>query len=352
MFFSKKPKKSQMEMEILEQSGIIGSLISRNIENYVVLLDMPLIVRQIKIVASGSSYNCALVAKTFFEKIARTDTEVIFSGEFICSEKEVDKTVLYFFISQSGETYDTTLAARKAKEAGARAYAVVNNENSTLWELCDYKININAGAENSIAATKSFSASICALYLCAVKIAQNKLLDTTEYLKNINEVQKNIESVLDLTLNIDEAAEFLSKYKAFAVIGQGANYALARECALKIKETSYIDANSCSMGEFLHGHIAILNKINTVIEIITSNFCNFELKTLDKINDDYAPKSVVITDCQEKFCSKVSVVFPYSEDMLTRVLSVVFVVQMLALKIALILKRNVDKPHGLNKVVK
>ncbi len=352
MFFSKKPKKSQMEMEILEQSGIIGSLISRNIENYVVLLDMPLIVRQIKIVASGSSYNCALVAKTFFEKIARTDTEVIFSGEFICSEKEVDKTVLYFFISQSGETYDTTLAARKAKEAGARAYAVVNNENSTLWELCDYKININAGAENSIAATKSFSASICALYLCAVKIAQNKLLDTTEYLKNINEVQKNIESVLDLTLNIDEAAEFLSKYKAFAVIGQGANYALARECALKIKETSYIDANSCSMGEFLHGHIAILNKIDTVIEIITSNFCNFELKTLDKINDDYAPKSVVITDCQEKFCSKVSVVFPYNEDMLTRVLSVVFVVQMLALKIALILKRNVDKPHGLNKVVK
>lgn len=352
MFFSKKPKKSQMEMEILEQSGIIGSLISRNIENYVVLLDMPLIVRQIKIVASGSSYNCALVAKTFFEKIARTDTEVIFSGEFICSEKEVDKTVLYFFISQSGETYDTTLAARKAKEAGARAYAVVNNENSTLWELCDYKININAGAENSIAATKSFSASICALYLCAVKIAQNKLLDTTEYLKNINEVQKNIESVLDLTLNINEAAEFLSKYKAFAVIGQGANYALARECALKIKETSYIDANSCSMGEFLHGHIAILNKIDTVIEIITSNFCNFELKTLDKINDDYAPKSVVITDCQEKFCSKVSVVFPYSEDMLTRVLSVVFVVQMLALKIALILKRNVDKPHGLNKVVK
>ena len=105
------------------------------------------------------------------------------------------------------------------------------------------------------------------------------------------------------------------------------------------------------MGEFLHGHIAILNKIDTVVEIITSNFCNFEIKTLDKINDDYGPKSVVITDCQEKFCSKIAVVFPYSEDLLTRILSVVFVVQMLSLKIALILNRNVDKPHGLSKVV-
>ena len=351
MFFSKKPKQTKMEMEILEQSSIIGSLISKYVENYAVTLDMPLIVRQVKIIASGSSYNCGLVAKTFFEKIAQTDTEVIFSGEFICSEKTPDKAVLYFFISQSGETYDTTLAARKVKEAGARAYAIVNNENSTLWELCDYKININAKVENSIAATKSFSASICALYLCALKIAQNKLLDTAQYLKNIDEVQKNIESVLDLTLNIDKAAEFLSKYKAFSVIGQGANYALARECALKIKETSYIDANSCSMGEFLHGHIAILNKIDTVVEIITSNFCNFEIKTLDKINDDYGPKSVVITDCQEKFCSKIAVVFPYSEDLLTRILSVVFVVQMLSLKIALILNRNVDKPHGLSKVV-
>ncbi len=351
MFFSKKQLQTRMEMEILEQPGIIGKFIERHIKNYVLTLDMPLIVREVKIIASGSSYNCALAAKVFFEKIAQIDTEVIFSGEFICSSKNAEKNVLYFFISQSGETYDTTLAARKAKEAGAKCYAIVNNDNSTLWDLCDYKINIEAGEENSIAATKSFSASIAALYLCAVKIAQNKLADMTEYLKNINDVQKNIENVLDLTLNLDKAADFLSKYEAFPVVGQGINHALARECALKIKETSYIDVNAYSLGEFVHGHVAVLNKINTLIEIITSDFCDFEMKTLSKIKQDYNPKSVVITDCDEDFEAKIPVVFPYCEDMLTRVLSVVFIVQMLALKIALRLKRNVDKPHGLNKVV-
>ena len=105
------------------------------------------------------------------------------------------------------------------------------------------------------------------------------------------------------------------------------------------------------MGEFVHGHVAILNKINTLIEIITSDFCDFEIKTLNKITNDYKPKSVVITDSEEDFGAGISVIIPYCEDMLVRVLSVVFVIQMLALKIALRLKRNVDKPHGLNKVV-
>ena len=74
----------------------------------------------------------------------------------ISRDKQPEKDALYIFISQSGETYDTTLAAKKVKESGAMTLAIVNNENSTLWDLCDYKININAGKENSIAATKSF----------------------------------------------------------------------------------------------------------------------------------------------------------------------------------------------------
>lgn len=352
VFWQQKKQKTQMEIEILEQSMVVGALIEKYVKNYAVVLDMPLDVKNIKIIASGSSYNCAFIGRKFFEIISGIDTSVEFSGEFLCDEtKKVDPDTLYFFISQSGETYDTTSAAKIVKEAGGRAFAVVNNENSTLWDLCDYKINIDAGVENSIAATKSFSASLCALYLCALKIAQNKLKNVAQYMKNIKDVEKNISSVLDLTLDIDKAANFLSKYEAFPAIGQGINYALARECALKIKETSYIDVNAYSMGEFVHGHVAILNKIDTLIEIITSDFCEFETKTLSKIRKDYNPKSVVITDSQEDFEAAVGVVFPYCEDMLVRVLSIVFIVQMLALKIALKLKRNVDKPQGLNKVV-
>ncbi len=351
MIFRKKQIQTQMELEILEQPAIIDAFINKYIKNYVLLLDVPVNIKNIKIVASGSSYNCGLLGKKFFEDIAQIDTKTEFSGEFVCRTKQPDKDALYIFISQSGETYDTTLAAKKVKEVGAVTFAIVNNENSTLWNLCDYKININAGKENSIAATKSFTASLCALYLCAVKIAQNNLKDVTKYLKNILDTRKNIENILDLTVNIDKAAKFLSKYDAFSTIGQGVNYALARECALKIKETSYIDVNAYSMGEFVHGHVAILNKIDTLIEIITSDFCDFEIKTLNKIVNDYKPKSVVISDTQENFDAKIPIILPYCEDMLTRILSVVFVVQMLALKIALKLKRDVDKPHGLNKVV-
>lgn len=352
MLFRQKPQQSQMEIEILEQPGIVGALIDKYVKNYALVLDMPLIVRDIKIIASGSSYNCALLGKKFFEEIADVHTDAEFSGEFLCqSKRKPDKNTLYFFISQSGETYDTTTAAKTVKEAGAKTFAIVNNENSTLWDLCDYKINIGAGVENSIAATKSFSASLCALYLCALKIAQNKLRDVAEYLKNIKEVEKNIASVLDLTLNIGKAADFLAAHGAFPIIGQGENYALARECALKIKETSYIDANAYSMGEFVHGHVAVLNKTGTLIEIITSDFCEFETKTLSKIRKDYNPRSVVITDCEEDFEAGISIIFPFCEDKLVKILSVLFISQMLALKIAQKLKRNVDKPHGLNKVV-
>lgn len=343
---------TSMEMEILEQPRVIGQMVEKYVQNYVVKVDMPLIVRDVKIIASGSSYNCGMICKKFFEEIAALNVEVEFSGEFLCDSKEVDKSALYFFISQSGETSDSLKALNKVKEAGAKTFAVINNDNSTMYNMCDYKININSGVENSIAATKSFSASIMALYLCALKIGQNKLKDVNQYIKNIDKIEKSISSVLDLSVNIEKAADFLYKYKNFPIVGLGINYAIAREGALKIKETSYIDVNPWPMGEFLHGPVAILNNIDTLVEIVTSNYCDLESKTINRIIEDYKPKSVVITDCEEDFGEKIAIVFPYSEDKIVTVLSVVFILQMLALKIALKLKRDVDSPKGLNKIVK
>lgn len=345
-------KQTEMEKEILEQSQKLGDLVSKYVQNYVVTLDMPLIVRDIKIVASGSSYNCAQISKKFFEKIADVPTSVEFSGEFLSDlSKQIDTNSLYFFISQSGETFDTLNAANLAKEKGAKTVAIVNNDNSTLYNLCDYKMNINTGVENSIAATKSFSASILALYLCAVKIGQNKLKDVASYLNNINELAQNIASLPENIKNIDKAADFLSKRKNFPVVGQGINYEIAREAALKIRETSYIDVNAYSMGEFVHGHIAVLNKIDTLIEILSGDISEFELKNFNRIKDNYKPKSVVITDNKENLDAKIFVEFPRFEDEISITLAKVFIIQLLALKIALKLKRNVDSPQGLSKIV-
>lgn len=341
-----------METEIIEQPCIVGNLLRKYIKNYVLTLDLPNNIEKIKLVASGSSYNCALLGKKFFEKIAKIEAAVEFSGEFIYDFKPVDKDTLHFFISQSGETFDTLSAARRAKEAGARTFAIVNNSNSTLYDLADYKINIEAGVENAIAATKSFTSSLVALYLCAIKAAQNKQLNVVEYMKNLEFVEGNISNVLDLTKNLDKAAGHLAKYGAFSVIGHNFNYPVAREAALKIKEITYIDVNAYAMGEFVHGHSAILNKISTIVEILTDKICDFEYKTIGKIATDYSPKSVVITDLDEDFDAKIKVVFPKFDDLLTKILSEIIIIQALALKTAQKLRRNVDRPKGLSKVVK
>ena len=343
---------SSMEIEIIEQPCLIGNLIRKHVQNYVIMLDMPLNVKKVKFIASGSSYNCAQIAKKFFEEIALVDADVEFSGEFLYDKKPIDSETLYFFISQSGETYDTVEACNKVKSNNTKTYAIVNNNSSTLYDMCDYKIDVMAGVERSIAATKSFSTTLVALYLCALKIAQNKLINIAEYMQNIDFVEKNVANVLDMTTGIDEAATHLSKYKAFPIIGHGYNYALAREASLKTKETSFIDANAYAMGEFLHGHVAILNKVDTLIEIVTQGFNEFETKTISKVKADYNPKSVVITDSKEDFDEKIKILFPHSDDLITRLLSTIMVFQTLALKIAQKLKRDIDNPNGLSKVVK
>lgn len=342
---------TSMEREIIEQTPLIAGLIQKYVQTYAVVVDMPMNIKNIKIIASGSSYNCGLLGKKFFELISKVDTSVEFASEFMADDYKVDPESLYFFISQSGETYDTMCAAKKVKEAGAKTYAVVNNSSSSLYDLCDYKIDILAGEEKSIAATKSFTLSVCALYLCALKIAQNKLMDVKEYIKDIPNIDKNLSILFDEIKNLDKTAEFLSKYKAFYVVGNNFNYAISKEASLKIKETTYIDVNSMPMGEFLHGHVATLNKIDTLIEIITGCASEFETKTISKIAKDYNPKSVVITDLDEDFGAKYTVSFPKFNDLLSRTLATIITIQLLALKIALKLKRNVDSPQGLSKVV-
>lgn len=349
-------KNSMMETEINSQSKIIDELIKKYIVNYCVLIDIPLLIKRVVIVASGSSYNAGLFGKYFFENFANTQTNVDFASEF-CFNKlsdfsPDDNSTLYIFISQSGESKDTLAALKKVQEKGAKTLCITNNINSTMYALSDYKIDIEAGREQAIAATKTFSATVTILYLLALKTAQNKHIDISDETKNIYQTAHFVKAALADTDNLNYASKLISKQKEFSIAGFGLNYPLAREAALKIKETSYINTSSYPTGEFIHGHFALLNKSKVFLTFMTGSVLETEKELLDKIIRTYHPKTIIVTDEYEDYNSDILVKFPKTDSKLATILSSIVVIQLLALRTAQRLGRDVDKPRGLNKIVK
>ena len=341
-----------MEFEINSQGVILENLINTYIKNYCILMDIPLMMQRVVLVASGSSYNAASLGKYFFENIAQIEANVEYASEFNYSKfNNYDTSVLYIFISQSGKSVDTLSAFRKVKKKGIKTLCITNNENSPMHLEADYKFNIRAGIENAIAATKTFSASVLMLWLIACKCAQNKYIDISDEIENIYALGKNIESTLNDIDNIDIAAKFISKQKEFSIAGLGVYYPLAREAALKIKETSYINTGSYPMGEFIHGHFALLNKSKVFLSFITEDCSRYELELFRKILKTYKTKAIVISDVYEDYDSEILIKMPKSSSKIATLLNIIVTIQLLAYKVALILKRDVDKPAGLQKVV-
>jgi len=341
-----------MEFEINSQGVILENLINKYVENYCILLDIPLDVKRIVIIASGSSYNAGLLGKYFFENISNVEASVEFASEFAYSKfNNYDASTLYIFISQSGKSSDTLKAFRKIKEQNLNTLCITNNQDSPMFIESNYGFNIQAGTENAIAATKTFSASVLMLWLIACKIAQNKLIDISEEIQNIYQLGQNIESIAGNIDNIDVAAKFISKQSNFSISGFSHYYPLARECALKIKETSYINTASYPLGEFIHGHFALLNKSKVFLCFITKDCSEYELELLKKIIKTYKPKTIVVSDIYEDYDSDMLIRIPQSRSKIATIMNLIILIQTLALKVALILKRNVDKPAGLEKIV-
>ena len=344
---------SSMESEIFEQPKILEYIL----KNYVapdgyIILNTPSKVDKIVLVASGSSYHCARLAAEIFGEVAEIEARAIYSSEFLIKKiVPHDKNVLYIFITQSGETTDTLSALNKAKQLGVKTMCITNKENSTAWVTADYKVNCHAGEEKSIASTKALTAQMLCLYLLALKFAKMHGLDVSEKFIQLENLPKIIENTLALTEKIRPFARFLSKYKNLIVAADGVSYALAKEASLKIKETSYINVMSHILGEFMHGHLAVLNNKNTVLVYISSEELSYSsIKNLEKIKRDYNPPICIIGTSSERVNSTFNVDLEVGDKIL-KMFSNVVISQILALYIAEKLNRNVDKPKGLKKIV-
>lgn len=344
---------SSMEAEIHEQPNILEHILKNYIapDGYIII-NAPVKVTKIVLVASGSSYHCARLAAEIFGEVAEIEARAIYSSEFLLKKiVPHDKNVLYIFISQSGETSDTLSALNKAKQLGMKTMCLTNKENSTAWNTADYRINCHAGEEKSIASTKALTAQMLCLYLLALKFAQKKEIDITSRMENLKRLPEIIENTLELTEKIKPFARFLSKYKDILITADGISYAIAKEACLKIKETSYINVMSHILGEFMHGHLAVLNNKKSVILYISSGELSYStIKNLEKIKRDFNPPLCIIGTSSDRLKTTFNIDLEVEDEFL-KLFSNIVIVQLLALKIAERLNRNVDKPKGLKKIV-
>ncbi len=349
--FTKQPK-SSMESEIYEQPKILSDLISNIITDNNINIEIPQNIEKIIFVASGSSYHCSRYGADLFGNVANIEARAIYSSEFLMKAAVPhDNNILYIFITQSGETSDTNEALRRAKELGMRTLAITNKIGSTIWNAADYKVDCHAGEEKSIAATKSLTTQMLCVTLIVLKFAAEKGIDISEYITQIKLIPQAAQSALSMHSDARIVAKKLSKYKLIVVTADGISYALAKEISLKIKETSYICTLSAILGEFMHGHVAVLNNKAAQIHVSVENLHEITVRNLNKIQEDYNIPLCYIGDLQEPIKSEF-ILNVEGNGYITKAFSTVILGQLLSLEIAKALRRNVDKPHGLNKVVK
>ena len=349
-------RKTNMELEIYEQTKIIPFILEKYIDsqNEVIKIDLPQNIQKIVIVASGSSYHCARFAVDLVEKISKIETRAIYSSEFLLKNLiPHDENTLYIFITQSGETSDTLKAVERVKkETGLPTLCITNVENSTIWNECDYKVACHAGVETGIAATKSFTSQMLCLILISLKLIENmgSNLEIKSLKESLIKLPNILENAIEKRKEIKKFAKHLAKEDVIVITAEGISYSLAKEGALKIKETSYKNISAAIFGEFMHGHVAVLNNKSTLIFISVDKISERALNNLKNIKKDYNPKIAIIGDNDSDFKPDFHIDVDCKNE-IQQLFANVTILQLLALETALRLNRNVDSPKGLHKVV-
>lgn len=356
-FFTKlfSAKKTNMEIEMYEQPDVVFELIRKYVKkDYSINIEIPENISKVALIASGSSYHSATIAANFIRTHVHCEAQSYYASEvFLAENFDVDNNTLYIFISQSGETLDTNKSLDLISNKTDKILAVTNTKNSTLYNSAKYKLLIHAGEEKSIASTKAMCAQMFCLFLVAAKMMQKKELPSITFLDELLNVPEYVKNAFSHRTEVKEYAKSLSEYDNAAVLASGMFYPLAKESALKIKETSYINTTAYPTGEFLHGHIAILNKKCAVISFINNSNVDFTLGVLDNIHKNYKTHSLIISAKQLSMDDfQKNIIYVKTVSDIDFIFSTLVITQLLAFETAFYLGRDIDKPTGLSKIVK
>lgn len=354
---SKGEHSSFMEKEIFEQVDLLKRLSVNNNANEFASIDFNGL-NKITIIACGTSYYAASVAKSWFEQYANILVEVDIASEYRYRSPIVSEKELAIFVSQSGETADTLAALRYANAKKSQTLALVNVVNSSIARESNYTFEIYAGPEIGVASTKAFSCQLAIFYKMAVEAAkQRTTLDSatlSELTQNFVQLPYLIEKVLQRCPEMKLMANKLSQFSNALFLGRGALTAIAQEGALKLKEISYIHAEAYAAGELKHGPIALLDKKMPVLVIAPKNSLTDKLvSNIKEVQARNAPIFIIGDKSnQEYFDLKAGEFFelPQMPESILPIISVI-PMQLLALYSAQALGRNVDQPRNLAKSV-
>ena len=312
----------------------------------------------VQIIACGTSFHAALVAKHWLERLAGIPCHAEIASEFRYRRHAVQKDTLLICISQSGETADTLSALReiKSEDYYVGTIAVCNVPESSLARECDSTIITHAGPEIGVASTKAFTTQLTALMLLIIVLG--KKFEITDDLENslctqLKGLPEKIKSTLALDSKIAELAEIFSDKEHALFLGRGSHYPIAREGALKLKEISYIHAESYAAGELKHGPLAIVDENMPVVAVAPNNIVLEKLKSNLEEVKARGGKLYIFADKKAGFKSDdISQVFEIDAPM-NPVSPILFTIplQLLAYHCAIIKGTNVDMPRNLAKSV-
>lgn len=355
-----------MLKEIFEQENVIKAIMANKIEQQKLLNDVfakadkdfVKNIQQIKIIACGTSYHAGLIAKYWLEKLARVQCMVEIASEYRFREAVVSPNTLAITISQSGETADTVDALRKAKTEGyAGTLAICNVKDTTLERESDFVIHTEAGVEIGIASTKVFLTQLIALLFIALHLAKEKKTLSTEevqsHLDALQDLPNKISQVLQLAPAIQDLAQHIKDRNNTVFVGRNILYPVALEGALKLKETSYIQAEAYPAGEFRHGPIALVDETFPVIAVVANNTLLENMKNnIAEIQSRggkvivFAEEGIEFSNTEGLYCVHLPKVADVLEPM-----SYAVPLQLFAYYVALARGNNVDEPRNLTKSV-
>lgn len=318
-------------------------------------------IQRIVIVACGTSYHVGLIAKYVIEQWARIPVETVTAAEFRYSDPIVGPDTLCIAVTQSGETADTLVGIRQARERGAPVIAITNVVASAITRLADAVLYLHAGPEIGVVATKTFVTSLAALYLLGLYLAQQRgrISDArvAEALAALERIPGQIQRILQEASSPDDAiaplARKFSRSSSMMFIGRGVGFPTALEGALKLKEISYIHAEGLPAGELKHGTIALLDPDTPLIAIATASHV-YE-KVVSNMQEVRARDAHVIAlategDTAIRAHADDVLYVPATLEVFSPLLAIV-PLQMFAYHTAVARKCNVDQPRNLAKSV-
>jgi glutamine---fructose-6-phosphate transaminase (isomerizing) len=353
-----------MQKEIFEQPAVIGDTINAIVNPATRTVHLPELpfalgdIERVTVIACGTSWHAALVAKYWLERTARIAVEVDIASEFRYRAPAMPRGGAAIFISQSGETADTLAALRYARGQAQRIIAIVNQPESSIAREADIILPTLAGPEIGVASTKAFTTQLAVLAGLTIAMARARgAIDharEAELTGHLTEIPSRAAEVLNHDERLREIAQTIAEAHDVLYLGRGSAFPLALEGALKLKEISYIHAEGYAAGEMKHGPIALIDESVPVI-VLAPHDDLFE-KTLGNVEEVMARGGRVVMISDKAGVARLADRLAYGIavpdcDPFVAPLLYAIPVQLLAYHTAVIKGTDVDQPRNLAKSV-